>query len=388
MTRLSVSIGYVSMLLLMTSLGFGQATVSNSAEVKKQLEQAQQLLKENRADAAAQAYRSILKIDPANVEARANLGVVAMVQGDWAAAAAQLQKALKLQPSHWKVQALVGLCDLHLGNLPEATKLLSSSFPHLEDPKLQLETGLRLVEVWYQSGELEKVSVVIGKLQQLYPANAAVLYAAYRLHSDLAFQALDSLALAAPDSWQLHRALAEHMVNDGHVQEAIAEYRKALEKSPGVAGVHYELGEALLADSHLEPSLAQAQVEFENALAVNPSDARSQCKLGQIELWRSSPKTAFDHYTRGLALNHEIVCAKLGLAGLLIDEGKTQEALGYLQAAARSEPNNAEVRHRLAVLYRSLGQNQEADRELSAFQELEKIQSQLQKTLQQVPPSN
>lgn len=388
MSRLSVLIGYISMLLLMSSLGFGQATVPHAAEVKKYVEQAQQALKEKRPDAAAQAYRAILKIDPANVEARANLGVVAMVRGDWAGAAAELQKALKLQPSHWKVQALLGLCDLHLGRLPEATKLLSGSFPHLEDLKLRLEAGLQLVEVWYQSGELEKASSVLSQLQQLYPANAAVLYAAYRLHSDMAFQAIDSLALAAPDSSQLHRALAEHMVNDGHVQEAIAEYRKALENSPGLAGVHYELGEALLADSHLEPSLAKAQAEFESALALNPSDARPQCKLGKIELWRSSLKTAFDHYARALALNPEIVCAKLGLAGLLIDEGKTQEALGYLQSAARSEPYNAEVRHRLAVLYRSLGQNQDADRELSAFQELEKVQSQRQKALQQVPPSN
>lgn len=388
MTRLSVLIGYMSMLLLMTPLGFGQATVPHAAEVKKYLEQAQQALKEKRPYASAQAYHAILKIDPANVEARANLGVVAMVQGDWAGAAAELQKALKLQPSHWKVQALLGLCDPHLGRLPEATKLLSGSFPHLKDPKLRLEAGLQLVEIWYQGGELEKASTVLSKLQQLYPSNAPVLYAAYRLHSDMAFQAIDSLALAAPDSLQLHRALAEHMVNEGHVQEAIAEYRKALENSPGLAGVHYELGEALLADSHLEASLVDAEKEFESALTLNPSDARSECKLGIIELWRSSPRTAFDHYARALKLNPEIVCAKLGLAALFIDEGKTQEALGYLQSAARSEPYNAEVRHRLAVLYRSLGQDQEADRELAAFQELEKVQNQLQKAMQRVPPSN
>lgn len=388
MSRLSVLIGYISIMILMSTLGFGQAKPPDAAEVKKYLEQGQQALKENRPDTAAKAYRAILKIDPANVEARANLGVVAMVQGDWAGAAAELQKALKLQPSHWKVQALLGLCDLHLGRLSEATKLLSSSFPRLEDPKLRLEAGLQVVEVWYQSGELEKASTVLSQLQQLYPANAAVLYAAFRVHSDLAFQAIDSLALTAPDSVQLHRALAEHMVNEGNAPEAIAEYRKALESSPGLAGVHYELGEALLADSHLEASLAEAKKEFESALALNPSDARSECKLGKIELWRSSSKTAFDHYARAIELNPEIVCAKLGLAGLLIDEGKTQAALGYLQSAARSEPYNAEVRHRLAVLYRSMGQNQQADRELSAFQELEKVQSQLQKALQQVPPSN
>jgi tetratricopeptide (TPR) repeat protein len=387
-TKLSAAVAGVSLLLLVSSLGLGQAKAPPAAEVRRYLEQGQQALKANQTELATQAYRAILEIDPANVEARANLGIVAMTQRDWAGAAEDLRTALKQQPSHWKVQALLGLCELHLGHLPEATKLLSGSFSHLQDRKLRLEAGLQLVEVWYQSGELEKSATVISQLQELYPANAAVLYAAYRVHSDLAFQAIDSLALSAPDSLQLHRALAEHMVNEGHVQEAIVEYRKALKGSPDSAGVHYELGEAFLAESHLEASLAEAQKEFESALALNPTDARSECKLGKIELFRSSAKTALDHYARALKLNPEMVCAKLGLAGMLIEEGKMQAALDYLQSAAGSDPYNAEVRHRLAVLYRSMGRSQDAEREMSAFRELEKIQSQLQKALLQAPSSN
>src|SRR6267143_7223323 len=232
MTRLSVSIGYMSMLLLMTPLGFGQATVPHAAEVKKYLEQA--ATTSAKGEAPRRGNASIPRHPEDRSGQRGSPGQPRSCcngSGCWAGAGAELQKALKLQPSHWKVQALLGLCDLHLGRLPEATKLLSGSFLHLEDPKLRLEAGLQLVEVWYQSGEQEKASTVLSQLQQLYPADAAVLYAAYRLHSDLAFQAIDSLALAAPDSLQLHRALAEHMVNEGGVQEAIAEYRKALENS-------------------------------------------------------------------------------------------------------------------------------------------------------------
>ena len=382
----SFAIGCLCLWLLVSSSGSGQAKTPHAGEVQKYLEQGQQALKANQPEAAAQAYRAILKMDPANVNARANLGIVAMAQGHWAEAAEQLHTAFQLQPSLWKVQALMGLCDLHLGRLPEATKLLSTSFSHLQDAKLRLEAGLQLVEIWYQHGELEKASRVVSQLQQFEPSNLAVLYAAYRVHTELAFQALYSLALTSPDSSQLHRALAEHMVNEGNAQEAIIEYRKALETSPGLPGVHYELGEALLAESSLEPGLAQAQKEFETALSLDPSDARSECMLGRIELSRSSPKTAFDHYARALKLDPEIVCAKLGLAGLLVDEGKTQEALSYLQSAARSDPYKAEVRHRLAILYRSMGRNEEADRELSAFRELDTVRNHLQKALQQESP--
>ena len=381
-------IGYATVVLIFSLQGVGQSSVSPAAEVKGYMEQGQKALKDNRPEEAAQAYRAALKIDPVNVEACANLGIVAMVQGNWTEAAEELQRALKMHPSHRRVQALLGLCELHLGRHDDALKLLSSSFPHLEDPKLKREVGLQLLEIWQQAGELEKADAMLGQLQQLYPTDAMVLYAAYRVHSDLAFRAIESLALTAPDSVQLHRALAEHKVNEGHAEEAIAEYRKALESGPAVAAVHYELGEALLADSHLEASLAAAQKEFEAALHLNPTDALSECRLGEIELWRSSSATALDHYERALKLSPEVVCAKLGLAGLLLQEGKTQQALGYLQSAARTDPYNAQVHHRLSVLYRGMGQNQEADRELSAFQELEKVQSQLQKALQPTPPSN
>lgn len=313
-------ISYVIVVILLISQGEGQATASHAAEIRKYLEQGQTALKDNRPEEAAQAFRAILQIDRVNVDARADLGIVAMAQGNWTEAAEELQEALKLRPSDPRIQGLLGLCKLHLGKRKEASQLLTASFPRLDDPKLRRETGLQLFELWYQDGELQKADTVIGQLQELNSDDAAVLYAAYRVHSDLAFQAVDALALVAPDSAPLHRALAEHMVNEGHAQDAIAEYRKALQIAPGIAGVHYELGEALFANSHLEASLAQAQKEFEDALRLNPSDARSECKLADIELWRSNSATAFDHYTRALELDPEIMCANLGLAGLLIEQ--------------------------------------------------------------------
>jgi len=386
--QLYFALACFSTLLLFSGHAAGQASVSHAAEVRTYMEQGQRALRENQTQAAAQAYRAILKIDPGNVEARANLGVVAMVTGDWTQASEELNRALKLNPGHRKVQALLGLCEVHLGRRSEATKLLSASFPQLDDPKLRHQAGLQLLELWYQGGDLDKANAVLGQLQHFYPADAAVSYAAYRVYSDLAFQAVEALALNAPDSALLHTALAEHMVNEGRAQEAIGEYRKALATTPNAPGLHYELGEAILANSHLEASLAEAQKEFEAALRLNPTDARSECNLGKIELWRSNSAKALDHYERALKLNSEIVCAQLGLAGLLEEEGKTEQVLEHLKSAARANPYNAEVHHRLAVLYRSMGQDQEAKHEMSTFQELKSVQDQLQKALQPELPSN
>ncbi len=366
---------------------YGQASSRDSAEIRNYFQDALKALQANEPAVAVRAYQAILRIDPKNVDAIANLGSVAFVQKDWEGAAREFHKALELQPSLWKAQALLGLCELHLGHSPEALELLSESFPHLDEPKLSLEAGMQLAEILFQEGELAKASAIIGDLRNLHPENVAVLYAAYRIYSDQTLQALNSMALIGPDSAQLHLALAEHLVNEGHLEDAIAEYRKAVERNPDMAGLHYELGEALLLESHMEAGLTSAQQEFERALALNPAEARAECELGRIDLWRANSSAAYDHYVRAQKLNPLSSCANLGLAELLTDDGKTQQALSYLQVAVHSDPYDPDIRHQLSNAYRELGLKEGADRELKAFQELIKVRDSLKRVYEQALPS-
>ena len=383
---------YVLVLPLVCAVGVQipvrcQTSKSPTVEIRNYMQEAAEALQANQPRIATQAYRDILKIDPKNVDAYANLGVIAFVQQDWAAAEQDFRDVLKLQPSLWKAQAMLGLCELHLGQSTEAAKLLSESFPHLDEPKLRLEVGLALAEIWYQAGELAEASATISDLRRSYPDNIAVLFAAYRIYSDQTFQTVDAMALVGPDSAQLHQALAEHQVNEGHMEAAIIEYQKAIERNPNLAGLHYELGEALLQESHVEPGLTKAQQEFERALALNPADSTSECELAKIQLLRANLNVAHDYYAGVQKLNPRTSCANLGLAGLLIDEGKAQEALSYLQTAVQIDPYDPEIRWRLTRVYRQLGRKEDADRELTAFQELRKVRTRMQKSYEQALPA-
>ena len=86
-------------------------------------------------------------------------------------------------------------------------------------------------------------------------------------------------------------------------------------------------------------------------------------------------------------MNPDSVCANLGLASILTDQGENSEALSYLESAVRLDPFNSEARHRLGMLYRQIGRKEDADRELKAFEDLQRAQSQLQKALQVTSPS-
>lgn len=357
-----------------------------SQTIRDHMKQAQEALRANQPNVAAQAYEDILKLDPNNVEARANLGVVAMSAGDWSKAAENLEAALKLQPSQNKVQALLGLCLLHLGRKAEARDLLTTAVPGLENSRLKHEAGLALVSVLSDTGEWDKASTLLTTLRELYPDDPAISYAAFRVHSELAFQAIESLAVNAPESAQFHRALAEHLVNDGRTEAAITEYRKALVISPDSSDLHLELGQALFFESHVDTRLQEAQKEFESSLRFNPGDARSECELAEIEVLRSNPAGASSHFARALTLDPGAPCAKAGLAKQLMDKGQDQQALEYLQSAIRDDPYNDLFHYRLWSLYRRMGDKEKAGSEMEKFKQLRGMKDGLQQTLHPTPP--
>ena len=171
------------------------------------------------------------------------------------------------------------------------------------------------------------------------------------------------------------------MVNDGRTEAAIIEYRKALAITPDSFDLHYELGQALIAESHQESNLAEAQKEFESSIRLKPGSARCECQLAEVETLRSNPAGASSHFVQALKFDPDAACAKAGLASQLIDEGKNQQALDYLQAAVRSDPYDAQIHYHLATLYRQMGNKDAAAKEMETFKELRDVADEMKRAL-------
>jgi len=203
-------------------------------DVREHLALAQQALANKHFDVAESELQSVLTADANNLEARANLGVVEFLQGKYAEADKDLRVALRLQPNLWQAQAILGLCEKAQRKLDSAQSLLETSFPHLQDPQLRMRAGMALVELDYQHHGFEPALAVLASLQKLDAANPDVLYVTYRIHADLAAQARDNLAMAAPDSARMHQLLAEHLVTEGKIKDAIP--RRLANRSPPSRG--------------------------------------------------------------------------------------------------------------------------------------------------------
>ncbi len=337
---------------------------------------AQQYLREQKPDLAIPELKKVVELDPNNVEARANLGVLLFFRAEYGEAIPQMRAAINLQPDLWKVRALLGFAEEHSSDLPDARKDLEASFPNIEERKLKIEVGLDLVGIYTASSDLDRAATIITLLKTTYPDAPEVLYAAYRTYADLSGEAMLSLSLVAPDSAQMHQILAHEEIREGNTNGAIAQYRKAIAINPHLPGVHFDLAELL--NTSQDPVVKkEAEQEFHAALAENPLDQKAICALAEIAEAKGDFQGAYDDYSKAAAMQPQDASAKLGLAKSLIELDQPDKALPLLKASIELEPTNATAHYRLATLYRKMGRMDDAKREVELYKEYKDMKDKL-----------
>ncbi|HTW81776.1 MAG TPA: tetratricopeptide repeat protein [Terracidiphilus sp.] len=363
-------------LIAISTTSAGQATPDDKEQIAQHENLAQQYLREQRPDLAIPELKKIVSLDPNNLEARANLGVLLFFRGDYADAVPQLQTAIHIQPDLWKVRSLLGLAEEHTGDPVDARKDLEASFPMIEERKLKIDVGLDLVGLYTASGELDKAAGLVSQLKTAYPESPEVLYAAYRTYADLSGESMLSLSLVAPDSAQMHQLLAHEETREGNTNGAIAQYRKAIAINPHLPGAHFELAELL--NTSQNPAIKkQAEQEYRAALADNPLDVKTECDLAEIALTKGDVNSADHLYSNAIELHPNDASAKLGLAKVMLEMDKPDKALPLLEASVQLEPTNATAHYRLAMLYKKTGRTEDAKRELLLYQKYKEMKDKL-----------
>jgi cytochrome c-type biogenesis protein CcmH/NrfG len=376
-------IAAILLLFLASTETKSQQVSSRKQEIAFHTQQAQRFLSEKQPDRAIPEFRAILALDPNNIDARGNLGVLLFFRGDYALALPELQVVLRLQPKLWKIQALMGIAEKRTGDVSGSVKNLERSLPKLEEKNIQIEVGMELVEIYTGRGDLDQAARVVDLLRGKYPTDAGVLYASYRIHSDLAGESMLSLSLVAPYSGQMRQVMAHELARQGQMEAATRNYREALKIDPKLPGLHFELAEALNA-SDTQEGKAEAKKEYETALSLNRSDEKSECRLGAIAYREGDLKGSFSHYSRAAQLQPDDPEAAVGLAKAFVQMNEPEKAQALLEHAVQTDPANAEAHFRLATLYREQGRVADAKQELEKYQKFKDMKEKLGKIYQEM----
>ena len=352
-------------LLLSAAACLPQAT-PNQQELSSHLQKAQADLHQNRPDLAIPQLQAALAIDPSNLEVRANLGVLLFFQGKYDQALPLLQAVVTAKPDLWKIQSLLGIAESKTGDDRQGRIDLETAFPHIDETKLKINVGLQLIESYTATGDLEKASTLIAQLLALKPTDPELLYAAYRIHSNMMAEDLLSLSLAAPDSAQLHQAIAHELQRTHDLEGTIRNLRQALALDPKLPGIHFELAEALHAsdDQRLH---TEALEQYKLAVKTNPSDPKAATRLGDIEVEMGDLDAGEKNYQQALKLQPNSADAKIGMANGLTERGDPAAAAPLLEQVIAADPSNYLAHFRLSTVYRKLHRPDDVKRELDAY---------------------
>ena len=339
--------------------------------MQQHLQRAHTLLGQRKPQEAAAEFQAVLAADPNNADAAANLGVLLYFAQKYREAEPLLQRTVAAQPIP-KLQALLGLCERRNGNTESARRDLRVALPGLDDPAIRREAGLELIELDQAAGDVSDAAATIAMLKAKAPEDPAILYAAYRIYTDLAGESMLGLSLVAPKSAQMHQAMAHELLRQRDLKAAVANYRDALAADPNLPGIHYELAEALR--SSADPALkAEAEEQYALAVKANPKDARSLTQLADAAAERGDHSKAMGLYRQALAITPNDTDAGVGMAHELVETDDLSGALQLLQTLEAADPTDVLVHFRLSALYRRLKRPEDAKRELALYEKYKAV---------------
>jgi len=128
------------------------------------------------------------------------------------------------------------------------------------------------------------------------------------------------------------------------LEEAIENFRKAVQINPNFAEALNNLGHALAAQGRLEEAIEN----YRKATQINPNFAVAQNNLGAALATEGRLEEAIGNFRKAIQVNPNFVAAQNNLGAALADKGRFEEAIGNFRKAIQISPNYAEAQNNLA----------------------------------------
>ena len=154
--------------------------------------------------------------------------------------------------------------------------------------------------------------------------------------------------------------------------EALSQYKMALEISPADHAALLGLAYAYFGDANIDATIATATT----ALAINPGDPELNVLMGEALVARHDFAGAEPYLRKGLAAKPQMLPQVHALLGTVYAEtGRTEDAIAQLEMGQPADGDGS-IHYRLARMYRKAGDMKKAD---AAMQQVKLLEQQRRK---------
>jgi len=216
---------------------------------------------------AERAFRRGIELAPDDAEIRNSLGWTLFQEGRSAEAVTEYERALAADPKHAKAHNNLALALVDLGRFDEAATHFKASLEIEPRAEIWSDYGFALA----RQGRTEEARAAYAKALDLDPSCPSA-------HRNLAVSfvqagALEEAeshyrqALASKPSAETSNGLGYVLLRQGRMDDAIAEFQKAIDADPSYTPAYNNLADALARQG----KFAEAEQVYERSLAVKPS---------------------------------------------------------------------------------------------------------------------
>ncbi len=251
------------------------------------------------------------------------------------------------------------------GRCAEALPVLKRALPNVTDKQVRYRAAMAETRCGMGLHDSQTVVNALLLLEREYPDDPEVLYIATHYFSEMGVRASQELAAKAPSSFQAHKLEAEALEARGKNAEASAIYRGILEEHPQTPGIHYRLGQILLASAGNTGSTEEARAEFQKEGEVDPLNAAAQFILGELARRADHLDEAIQSFRQAAKIDAGFSEAYLALGMSLAASGKFADAVPPLERYVKLEPADPAGHYQLAMAYSRTGNREGAAQQIA-----------------------
>ncbi|MFH1007201.1 MAG: tetratricopeptide repeat protein [Candidatus Latescibacterota bacterium] len=247
-------------------------------------------------------------------------------------------------------------------------EILQVSERHPNDPVIQMEAGICLVQDGRPDRALPKLTFATQSLSSYSQAWAMKCWAASQAGTFEEAEDAGQRALELdPKSATVHNTLGlmyssqaekqrDRTARKEKLDQAIRHYQQALHFQPNSAQVHNNLGVALDDQGHPDEAIAH----YRQALRIKANYAQAHNNLGTALDDQGQSEEAIEHYREALRIQPDYVKAHNNLGIALSEQGRLDEAIAHYSEALNTRPDYANAHNNLGVALARQGKAKEA----------------------------
>lgn len=319
--------------------------------------------------AAEQGFREVLRHEPQNVGAIANLGIVYARTDHDAKAIVEYKRALRLSPNNESILLNLGIAYFKQDR-PAAAKPYLERVAAMDAQNRQARQLLAVCQLY--TGQVKPALHELENLQAASPQDQQLLFLlgfAYLKDGNPkgakdVFQKMFTVAGPVRTEFLLGRACYEAAL----FPQAEQSFLKVQQLNSEFPGLHLALGKLYISERRTGDAIR----ELKQVLKQNPNNEEASYFLGSLLVRqnRSAEGILYLERARNLKPDSWAVYLYLGRAKLQLKQ--TREAVALLQKAAELNPDNAELQYQLA---RALQLNGEKTAAARVFERVRKLKA-------------